>query len=88
MALALHVNHTSLVILELAVMLLSAFLLSRLTKRLKLPNVTAYIVAGILIGPCGLKWIDAEMVESMASSPTWRFPSSPLAWGATSSGKR
>ena len=65
MALALHVNHTSLVILELAVMLLSAFLLSRLTKRLKLPNVTAYIVAGILIGPCGLKWIDAEMVESM-----------------------
>ena len=65
MALALHVNHTSLVILELAVMLLSAFLLSRLTKRLKLPNVTAYIVAGILIGPCGLKWIDDEMVESM-----------------------
>ena len=65
MALALHVNHTSLVILELAVMLLSAFLLSRLTKRLKLPNVTAYIMAGILIGPCGLKWIDAEMVESM-----------------------
>ena len=65
MALALRVNHTSLIILELAVMLLSAFLLSRLTKRLKLPNVTAYIVAGILIGPCGLKWIDAEMVESM-----------------------
>ena len=65
MALALHVNHTSLVILELAVMLLSAFLLSRLTKRLKLPNVTAYIVAGILIGPCGLKWIDEAMVESM-----------------------
>ena len=65
MALALRVNHTSLVILELAVMLLSAFLLSRLTKRLKLPNVTAYIVAGILIGPCGLKWIDADMVESM-----------------------
>ena len=65
MALALHVNHTSLVILELAVMLLSAFLLSRVTKRLRLPNVTAYIVAGILIGPCGLKWIDAAMVESM-----------------------
>ena len=65
MALALRVNHTSLIILELAVMLLSAFLLSRLTKRLKLPNVTAYIVAGILIGPCGLKWIDEAMVESM-----------------------
>ena len=57
MALALHVNHTSLVILELAVMLLSAYLISRLTKRLKLPNVTPYIQAGKLIGPCGKKWI-------------------------------
>ena len=65
MALTLHVNDTSLIILELVAMLSSAFALSRVTKRLRLPNVTAYILAGILIGPCGLKWIDAEMVESM-----------------------
>lgn len=65
MALTLHVNGTSLIILELAAMLSSAFALSRVTKRLRLPNVTAYILAGILIGPCGLKWISADMVESM-----------------------
>lgn len=65
MSLALHIGHTALVILELAVMLLSAFILSGATQRLRLPNVTAYIVAGIVIGPCGLKWIDEAMVESM-----------------------
>ena len=65
MALTLHVNDTSLIILELAAMLSSAFALSRVTKRLRLPNVTAYILAGILIGPCGLLWIVEAMVESM-----------------------
>ena len=66
MSLALHLNHTSLVILELAAMLLSAFGLSRVTKLLKLPNVTGYILSGILIGPHCLKWIDSSMVESMS----------------------
>ena len=41
------------IIISVAVMLLSGFLLTRITKLLKLPNVTAYIVAGILIGPFG-----------------------------------
>ena len=40
MALALHIGHTALVILELAVMLLSAFILSGATQKLRLPNVT------------------------------------------------
>ncbi len=66
MSLAMHLNHTSQIILELAAMLISAFGLSRITKRLKLPNVTAYILAGILIGPYGLKWVDAAMVENMS----------------------
>ncbi|HIS03605.1 MAG TPA: cation:proton antiporter [Candidatus Pullichristensenella avicola] len=66
MALAAHINSTSLVILELATMLFSAFALSRVTKRLRLPNVTGYLLAGILIGPYGLKWIDASMAESMS----------------------
>ena len=66
MSFALHLNHTSLVILELAAMLLSAFGLSRVTKLLKLPNVTGYILSGILIGPHCLKWIDSSMVESMS----------------------
>ncbi len=35
----------------MAVALVSSLLLSRLTKKLKLPAVTAYLVAGLLLGP-------------------------------------
>ena len=42
------------VIIPIALMLFSGFALTRVTKRLKLPNVTGYILAGILIGPFGL----------------------------------
>ena len=39
------------VILTLSVALLAGLLLSRLAKLLKLPAVTAYLIAGILVGP-------------------------------------
>ena len=39
------------VIISVALMLFAGFALTRLTKLLRLPNVTAYILAGILIGP-------------------------------------
>ena len=39
------------VLLSLAVMFLMGFGISRLTKLIKLPNVTAYILAGVIIGP-------------------------------------
>ncbi len=39
------------VLLNLSVALLAGLLLSRLAKKLSLPAVTAYLVAGILIGP-------------------------------------
>lgn len=39
------------IIISLAIMLLCGFLMTRVTKKLKLPNVTAYIVTGIIIGP-------------------------------------
>ena len=38
------------IILTIAVMLASGFLLTRITKRLHLPNVTGYIIAGVIIG--------------------------------------
>ena len=46
-----NMNDSSAVLIGLAIMLLVAFLLTRLTKPLKLPNVTVYIFAGLLIGP-------------------------------------
>lgn len=55
MACVLHLtlpdNETAQLLLSLAIMLFAGFLATRLTKRLKLPNVTGYILAGVLIGP-------------------------------------
>lgn len=63
-------NTIPLVLIAISIMLLVGFILTRLTKPLKLPNVTAYIIAGILLGPIfkifykpGL--ISNEMISSM-----------------------
>lgn len=53
------------VILSLAVILFSGFLMTRLTKRLRLPDVTGYILAGILIGPYMLHLIPREIISGM-----------------------
>ena len=42
------------ILLELSVAMMVGLLMSRLAKKINLPAVTAYIVAGILIGPCCL----------------------------------
>ena len=39
------------IIISLGVILILGFLMTRLTKLLKLPNATAYILIGVLIGP-------------------------------------
>ena len=39
------------ILLSVSVALLAGLLMTRLFKRLKLPSVTAYLVAGVLIGP-------------------------------------
>ena len=51
------------VIISVALMLFSGFLLTRVTKLLRLPNVTAYIVAGILIGPYCLNLVPLRIIE-------------------------
>lgn len=51
------------VIIPIALMLFSGFALTRVTKRLKLPNVTGYILAGILIGPFGLNLISDKLID-------------------------
>lgn len=53
----------SISIISIAIMLFAGFLLTRITKLLRLPNVTAYIVAGILIGPFCLNLIPSSFVE-------------------------
>ncbi len=60
-----HLNNTTIVLLSLSVILLAGFLLTRITKLAKLPNVTGYIIPGILIGPYVLNLIPREMVDKM-----------------------
>ena len=54
------------VILSVALMLFFGFALTRVTKRLRLPSVTAYIAAGILLGPYVLDLVPGEIVSGMA----------------------
>lgn len=53
------------VIISIACMLFFGFAMTRLTKLLRLPNVTAYILAGILIGPYCLDLIPTNVVAGM-----------------------
>ncbi len=53
------------VIISIAIMLLAGFLGTRITKLLKLPNVTAYILVGILLGPYCLDLVPAYVSEGM-----------------------
>ncbi|MBO7354915.1 MAG: cation:proton antiporter, partial [Lachnospiraceae bacterium] len=43
-------------------MLITGFLMTRITKKLRLPDVTAYLVAGILIGPFCFNLIPSNVV--------------------------
>ena len=51
------------IIISVALMMLAGFLLTRVTKLLRLPNVTAYIVAGILIGPYCLNLVPQRFID-------------------------
>ena len=58
-------GHTaSSVIVSMAVILLAGFLMTRVTKRLRMPNVTGYILAGILIGPFCLNMVPASFIRN------------------------
>ena len=59
-------SSVSQVIISVAVMLIAGYVMSRLTKKLKLPNVSGYIIAGILIGPYCINIIPAKVVEGMS----------------------
>lgn len=60
-----HGNEVSQIILSLAAMLLAGFLVTRVTKLLKLPNVTGYLFAGILLGPYVLNLVPEQVSSQM-----------------------
>ena len=69
-------------IMTIALMLICGFALTRLTKLLKLPNVTAYIITGILIGPYCL-----NLVPEVVTNNTGFLPDIALAFIAFSTGQ-
>ena len=58
-------NHSAQVIAALAIMLFSGFLTTRLTKTMHLPNVTGYILSGVLIGPYALCLTSPAAIDQM-----------------------
>ena len=52
-------------ILILGIILLSGILFGRLVKQFKLPNVTGYLIAGLIIGPYCLGIIPKELIEPL-----------------------
>ena len=53
-------------LLVLSIILFAGFIMTRLTNTLNLPKVSGYILAGILIGPCGLNMIPVDMIGNMS----------------------
>lgn len=51
------------VIIAVSFMLVLGFAMTRLTRLVRLPNVTAYILAGVLLGPNCLKLVPANVIE-------------------------
>lgn len=49
----------------LFVLFITGLVVSRGAKKLHLPNVTAFLFAGLLIGPYALKLVSADMIEEM-----------------------
>ena len=66
---SLQLSPAASVIISMSLILLSGFLMTRITKLLRLPNVTAYIVAGILMGPFAFNLIPLSFVEQSAFLP-------------------
>ena len=54
------------IVISIALIFLLAFLLTRLTKLLHLPNVTAYMFTGVLIGPFVLNLIPSKIISEMS----------------------
>ena len=54
---------TSGIVISLGIILILGFLMTRLTKLLKLPNVIAYLLVGILIGPSIINLIPGEFIS-------------------------
>ena len=61
------------ILIEMSLALLAGLLMSRLAKVLKLPAVTAYLVAGVVLGALGLYQPFADWAGAGATVPLTGF---------------
>ena len=59
-------NTVAIVIISVSLILFLGFLATRITKMLKLPNVTAYVFVGVLMGPFCLDMIPDNVITGSA----------------------
>lgn len=52
------------ILLDLAIMIFTGMFFGRMAKHIKLPNVTGYLVAGLLIGPSVLGLLSSDFLET------------------------
>lgn len=60
-----RMTESTAVLCSLSIILFAGFVVTRITKRLRLPNVSGFIIAGVLIGPCFLKMVPANILPHM-----------------------
>ncbi len=52
------------ILFDIAIIMLLSLVCGRIVKHLKMPNVTGYLIAGLLLGPCCFNIITADMVSN------------------------
>lgn len=62
-------SEVSVVIIAVAIVLICGFGATRVARLLRLPNVTAYILAGVAIGPYGLNLLPSGVLRGMDFIP-------------------
>ncbi|MCF8217631.1 MAG: cation:proton antiporter [Bacteroidales bacterium] len=58
-------NNSVPILFIIGIIFLMPLVLSQLTKKLRLPNIIAYMVAGILLGPSVLNFLDEKTLSNM-----------------------
>lgn len=58
-------SQVAVIIMSVALMLIGGFAMTRITKKLRLPDVTAYIIAGVILGPFCFNFIPSNIIEKM-----------------------
>ncbi len=54
------------ILFDIAIVMLSGLVCGRLVKHLNMPNVTGYLIAGLILGPCVLNVIPENVVNSFS----------------------